>query len=106
MKRGAGESELSSSSGLRKRSKELEEAEVKAEAEEGDLFGTVDQEDLMLVVVALDSCSKFAEVASLFDVRRAVEAADRRLSAFWCGVYSPSESFLFLFLWVTFVGTR
>ena len=68
-----GRSEVSSSFGVGRRSKELEEAEVRAELEEDDLFVVVYQGGIELVMVALGCCSDFVEVASLFDVRRAVE---------------------------------
>lgn len=70
-----GKSEASVSFGVGRRSKELEEAEVRAEVEEDDLLVTVDREDIVLVVVALGCGSNFAEAASLFDARR-VEVVD------------------------------
>lgn len=70
-----GGSQVSSSFGVGRRSKELEEAEVKAEVEEDDLSVKVDLEGILLVVTS-DCSSGLAETASLFDVRRAEEVVD------------------------------
>lgn len=70
-----GRSRVSSSFGVGRRSKELEEAEVKAEVEEDDLSVKVDLEGIFLVVM-FDCCPGLAEVASLFDIRRAEEVVD------------------------------
>jgi hypothetical protein len=64
-------SEVSRSFGVRRRSKELEEAEVRAEVEEDDLSVKVDQTDGALGL-NLGCCSTFVEAASRFDVRRTV----------------------------------
>ena len=68
-----GRSGVSSSPGVGRRSKELEEADVRAEVEEDDLFVVIDQED---TVVVFNRCSKFVEVASRLDVRRTAEVVD------------------------------
>jgi hypothetical protein len=79
-------------------SRELEEVDVGAEVEEEDLFVTrLVREECVLELVEDDGSSyRVNVVASLFDVRRAVEV-DESFSAFRCGTYSPSEFFLFRF---------
>ena len=101
-----GRSEVSRSFGVGRRSKELEEAEVRAEVEEDDLFVEDREDDVLKTVAAIGRCSIFAETASRFDARRTVVVVDRSFSAFWCGVYSVSEFFLFRFLWVAVVEVR
>lgn len=77
-------SEVSGSLGVGRRSKELEEADVKADVEEEDLC-VIKIEDSVLVLEEEDGCSGCVEVASLFDIRRDVEA-DEPSSGFWWGV--------------------
>ena len=79
--------------------------EVGAEVEKGDLVAReIARDDCVLVLD--DRCSVWVEYASLFDVRRAEALLDRLLSTPRCGVYSPSESFLFLFLWFVVLVAR
>lgn len=101
----AGGSDGSGSLGVERRSKEVEEEEVGAEVEKGDLVAReMAREDSVLVLD--DRCSVGAENASLFDVRRAEALPDSLSSTPRCGVYSPSESFLFLFLWFVVLEAR
>ena len=97
-----GRSEVSRSFGVGRRSKELEEAEVRAELEEDDLFAEDREDD----VVVVGCCSNFAGTASRFDARRNVEVVDWLFSVPRCGVYSVSEFFLFRFLWVVVAEVR
>jgi len=101
-----GKSEVSRSFGVGRRSKELEEAEVRAEVEEDDLFVEDREDDVLKTVAVVGSRSGFAETASRFDDRRAVVVVDWVFSAPRWGVYSVSEFFLFRFLWVVVVEVR
>ena len=76
-------SDVSRSFGVGRRSKELVEAEVKADVVEEDLC-VIKIEDCVLVLDEDDGCSGRVEVASLFDVRRDVEVEELS-SPFWWG---------------------
>jgi len=101
-----GRSGVSKSFGVGRRSKELDEAEVRAEVEEEDLFVEVREDDVVETAAVVSRCSNFAETASRFDARRTVVVVGWLFSVPRCGVYSVSEFFLFRFLWVVVVEVR
>ena len=67
-----GRSEGSRSFGVGRRSKEPEEADVRAEVEEDDLFVEDREDGVLETVFVTGRCSSFAETASRFDARRPV----------------------------------
>jgi len=78
---GEGISDVSGSFGVGRRSKELEEADVKADVEEEDLW-VIKIEESVLVLDEDGGCSGCVEAASLFDIRRDAEV-DEPSSGFW-----------------------